>query len=322
METPYLESYRRCLSLYADEDFTHVPRPILENFIIALAKRVTPVAARRLYDRQRETTDVYKILLLGLLDDFGDDLESAIAEEPNLEERKRGARERVDAFAFWMVMAAWEWFHYGFALGKLSIHFSRGDLLTVAWAWHQNLMFVYQRLAPDLIAALIEAIEKGEDVAPVLNKFRWRVGMYAGAMWGVIQKAALYRPPPDERVKAEEPWAPPISWWTFPAPVAVFPLLWEAPPEWGAPEEPAADTPAWEIAQRQVYWHGQLTETTCVGERGCWGRIGNIYYVAMLQIKNFFPGVMACLSNCRCSLTPIGESGEISTDPKDYAWPF
>jgi len=316
-------SYRRCLSLYNDADFSILPEPILENFIRALEKRILPRAARRLYSRQRDAVARYEAALLGIFDDFEDSLVPALAAESDPEEKKRRARDRIDALAYWMVIASWDWCHLGTAIGKLSVWLSQTDQLTAAWSWQRNRMFIYRKLAPDLIAAVDRGIDADEDIKAILAKFRWRIRMYSGAMWLAMQKAAIYRPPPDERKKAKEKWMPPVKWWVFPLlfPLA-FPLLWEPPPEWDVPDEPAPEMPWGEVARQQMYWHGLLTESTCVGERGCWDRIGNVWPVAALQGQNWWPGRMDCLTNCRCAVFPINERGEIHREAGWYELPF
>lgn len=318
----YRDSYRRCLSLYNDADFSILPEPILENFIRALEKRILPRAARRLYSRQRDAVARYEAVLLGIFDEFEDTL-IPILVGGDAETKKRMARQRIDALAYWMVIASWPWLHYGAALGKLSVWLSQTDQLTAAWEWQRNRMFVYRKLAPDLIAAVDRGIDADEDIKAILDKFRWRIRMYSGAMWIAMQKAAIYRPPPDERKKAKEKWMPPVKWWAFPLlfPLA-FPLLWEPPEEWDVPAALAPEMPWGEVARQQMYWHGLLTESTCVGERGCWDRIGHVWPVAALQGENFWPGVMDCFGNCRCYLIPVNAQGELSSDLEDYQWPL
>jgi len=98
--------------------------------------------------------------------------------------------------------------------------------------------------------------------------------------------------------------------------------MWEAPPEWGVPDEPADDVPAFEIAQKQTLWTGSLDEATCLGERGCWPKIGKIWPVATLEINPWFPTQMNCLSNCRCGLTPLDAAGNVPRGAEAYQWPF
>jgi len=324
----YRDSYVMLKELLASgRSARFVSDELMEELLLALEANIVPQAALQLYEKQRAAMARYELALMGLFDDFEAATVGDLAEQGDPDEqgdpaeRKRRARDRIGALAYFMVMASWDWIHYGYAMGKLSVWYSQTDELLCSWEWQRNRLFVYRELVPDLTREIDRAIEEGGDIGEVLERFRWRVRMYAGSMWRVMQKGTVHRPPPEERVKAKSWWEPATKWWVWPLllPLA-WPLLWEPPEEWDVPEGYAEEESREAVAQKEVYWHGLADERSCVGETGCLDKIGKVWPVARLEIQGWWPGEMDCMTNCRCTVFEVGDDGGIVEEGYGLPW--